>query len=441
MKIDIPKPENRRVVIIGGGFAGLTLAKSLIKAKLQVVLIDKNNYHAFPPLLYQVATADLEATAIAFPFRKIFRNKKNFFFRLAEVLNINPDNQSISTNIGDISYDYLIIATGSKTNFFNMEGLKIRSMPMKNINQAINLRHMILQNFEQALGMANQRKKKSIMNYVIAGGGPTGVELAGALGEIKKNVLPSEYPELESDLMQVNLIQAGDRILPMFSEKSSAKAQEFLEDLGVKVQLNSRVTDYFGDFIQTNNNEDLVAHTLIWTAGVTASPIQGIGESILKDSNRIEVDKFNEVKHYKNIFAIGDVSSIISEDIPRGLPMIAPVAIQQAQKLTKNLKRLIEGKKMLPFKYKDKGSMATIGKNKAVVEMGKFQMHGRIAWYIWMLVHLLSLVGFSKKINVFITWTVNYFSKDRGVQLILRRFDFHKLKEQRKEQIKIENEN
>jgi len=440
MKIDIPTPENRRVLIIGGGFAGLTSAKLLLKAKLQVVLIDKNNYHAFPPLLYQVATADLEATAIAFPFRKIFRNKKNFFFRLAEVRNINPDNQLISTDIGDISYDYLIIATGSKTNFFNMEGLKIRSMPMKNINQAINLRHMILQNFEQALGMANQRKKKSVMNYVIAGGGPTGVELAGALGEIKKNVLPSEYPELESNLMQVTLIQSGDRILPMFSEKSSAKAKEFLEDFGVNVQLNSRVTDYFGDFIQTNNNEDLIAHTLIWTAGVTAAPVAGIEKSIIKGSNRIEVDNCNEVKQYKNIFAIGDVATIISDDTPRGHPMVAPVAIQQAQLLTKNLKRLIKGEKMQAFKYKDKGSMATIGKNKAVVEMGKFQMHGRIAWYIWMLVHLLSLVGFSKKINVFITWTINYFSKDRGVQLILRRFDFQKLKEQRKQLLKQEEE-
>ncbi len=441
MKIDIPKPISRRIVIIGGGFAGLTLGKSILKAKLQVVLIDKNNYHAFPPLLYQVATADLEATAIAFPFRKIFRNKKNFFFRLAEVLNINPDIQLISTDIGNISYDYLIIATGSQTNFFNMEGLKIRSMPIKNINQAINLRHMILQNFEQALGMANQRKKESIMNYVIAGGGPTGVELAGALGEIKKNVLPSEYPELDTNMMQVTLIQSGNRILPMFSKKSSAKAKEFLEDLGVNIQLNSRVTDYFGDFIQTNNNEDLVAHTLIWTAGVIASSINGIEKSIIKGSNRIEVDEFNEVKHYQNIFAIGDVAAMISDDTPRGHPMIAPVAIQQAQNLTTNIKRQVSGKNMISFKYKDKGSMATIGKNKAVVEMGKFQIHGRIAWYIWMVVHLLSLVGFSKKINVFITWTINYFSKDRGVQLILRRFDFQKMKAQRKEQIKTESEN
>lgn len=439
MKIDIPNPKNRRIVIIGGGFAGLTLAKSLLKAKLQVVLIDKNNYHAFPPLLYQVATADLESTAIAFPFRKIFRNKKNFFFRMAEAHLVDPEIQSLNTSIGDIAYDYLVIATGSKTNFFNMEGLEISAMPMKNINQAINLRHMILQNFEKALGMANLRKKKSIMNYVIAGGGPTGVELAGALGEIKKNVLPSEYPELDPKLMQVTLIQAGNRILPTFSEKSSAKAKTFLEDLGVNVQLDSRVTDYFGDFIQTHNNQDLIAHTLIWTAGVLAAPIAGIDKCIIKNSNRIEVDEFNQAIHCKNIFAIGDVAAIIADDTPRGHPMIAPVAIQQAQLLGKNIIRHINGLALSAFKYKDKGSMATIGKNKAVVEIGKLKIQGRIAWYIWMLVHLLSLVGFSKKINVFITWVVNYFSKDRGVQLILNHFDFQKVKAKRKERLKANN--
>ncbi len=435
MRIDIPKNSLQRIVIIGGGFAGLTLAKKLSNKLFQIILIVKNNYHSFPPLLYQVATADLPATSIAFPFRKIFKDKKNFFFRMAEVEKIFTGENIIKTNIGDLSFDYLVIATGSTTNFYGIEGLTIRSMPMKTIREALNIRSMILQNFEKALGIKNQRKKQSIMNYVIAGAGPTGVELAGALGEIKQHVLPKEYPELNSEMMQITLIQGGERILPVFSEKASAKAKKYLENLGVKVQLNSRVTDYFGDYIQTHDNKDLVAHTLIWTAGVTGNPIAGVENNIQNNNKRVLVDSYNRLTGTENIFALGDIALMINEKNPDGHPMIAQIAIQQAVNLSKNLKNLISKKPLIKFNYNDKGSMATIGKNKAVVETGKFKSYGRIAWYIWMLVHLLALVGFNRKIKVFLEWTRNYFSSGRGVELILHPFDFQKVKKDRKKEI------
>ncbi len=435
MRIDIPKNSLKRVIIIGGGFAGLTLAKKISNKLFQVVLIDKNNYHSFPPLLYQVATADLPATSIAFPFRKIFKDRKNFFFRLAEVKEVVKDENLIKTNIGDLNYDFLVIATGSATNYFGNEGLTIRSMPMKSIREALNIRSMVLQNFEKALGIKNKRKKQSMMNYVIAGAGPTGVELAGALGEIKQNVLKKEYPELNPEMMEITLIQAGDRILPMFSKKASEKAKKYLEELGVDVQLNSRVTDYFGDYIQTHNNKDLIAHTLIWTAGVIGNPIAGIEDKVQKNNKRIMVDKHNRLINSENIFVIGDTALMINENNPRGHAMIAQVAIQQAVMLSKNLKNIVLRNPIVEFSYKDKGSMATIGKNKAVVEAGNLKLYGRVAWYVWMLVHLLALVGFNRKIKVFMEWTKNYFSSGRGVELILHPFDFGKEKKDRKDKI------
>ncbi len=439
MRIDIPKSKLKRIVIVGGGFAGLTLARKINNKLFQVVLIDKNNYHSFPPLLYQVATADLPETSIAFPFRQIFKNRKNFFFRLAEVKKVISEKNTVETTIGKLKYDYLILASGSKTNFYGIEGLTIRSMPMKTIIEALNIRSMILQNFETALSIKNKRKKQSLMNYVIAGGGPTGVELAGALGEIKQNVLPNEYPELKSEMMQITLIQGDKRILPTFSEKASAKAATYLQKLGVNIQLNSFVTDYFGDYIQTHDNKDLVAHTLIWTAGVVGNPVSGMENALQKNTQRFLTDEFNRVDKIDNIFAVGDIALIINEKFPLGHPMVAQVAIQQAVNLSENLTRLISEKTLKKFKYKDKGSMATIGKNKAVAEAGKFKFYGRTAWYVWMFVHLLALVGFNRKLQVFIEWLRNYFSKSRGVELILHPFDFVKEKKERKKEIEIKN--
>lgn len=432
MKIDIPKSEKPRVVIIGGGFGGIEIAKNLKNSGFQIVMLDKHNYHSFHPLLYQVATSALEADSIAFPLRKIFEGYDDFYFRMAEVSSIIPDEKIVISSINEISYDHLIIATGSQTNYRDNEGLTISSMPMKSIPEALDLRSMILQNFEKALVISNQRKRQGLMNFVIAGAGPTGVELAGALGELKSHVLPKDYPELDFSMMQIYLVQSPDRVLPALSPESSAKAQRYLEKLGVTVVLNTRVLDYFGDYVQTNTEEDFVAKTLIWTAGVVGSPIDGINKEAVVRGNRIQVNEFNQVKGHDNVYAVGDVAAMITEETPKGHPMVAPAAIQQGKHIAKNLKRINQGKEMVPFKYQDKGAMATIGKNKAVVELGKMKFGGAFAWYVWMFVHLMSLVGFRNRVVVFFNWMRNYFNSDRGMRLIITPFKLSKVKRERK---------
>ena len=439
MQIDIPVSKDPRVLVIGAGFGGLEVAKALCKMSVQVVLIDKNNYHTFQPLLYQVATSALEADSIAFPIRKIFKGYSNFFFRLAEVQSVDAEKKVVFTDIGDLSFDYLVIATGSQTNYFGMEGLILRSMPMKTILEALDLRSLILQNFEQALGIQNKRKKESYTNFVIAGAGPTGVELAGALGELKQHILPKDYPELDLTKMKIYLIQSGDRVLPALSPKSSERAKKYLEDLGVDVVLGTRVVDYFGDYVQTNTGHDFTARTLIWTTGVVGVPIDGISKESINRGKRILVNSYNEVVGHKDIFAIGDIASMEVEDSPRGHPMVAPVAMQQGQLLAKNLRAIIQGQKPVPFKYVDKGAMATVGKNKAVVEMGKLKIGGAMAWYIWMLVHLFSLAGFRNKVIVFFNWIRSYINSDKGVRLILKKYDRSKVKQKRMKELK-ENE-
>jgi NADH:ubiquinone reductase (H+-translocating) len=307
-------------------------------------------------------------------------------------------------------------------------------MPMKSILEALDLRSLILQNFEKALVISNERKRKSLMTFAIAGGGPTGVELAGALGELKKHILPLDYPELDLNQMEICLIQSAPRLLPMLSEKSSEKSKKFLEELGVKVYLNTRVLDYHGDYVQTNNNQDIIAHTLIWTAGVVGSPISGFSPEQINKANRIVVDEFNRVKGLENIFAIGDVAAQITEKTPMGLPMVAPVGMQQGEHLANNILNMLNGKKLEPFIYKDKGSMATIGKNRAVVEINKFRSSGTFAWFLWMVVHLVSLVGFRNKFIVLFNWIKNYFSSDKGVRLIVRPFVLSKAKKKRKKE-------
>lgn len=435
MQIDIPVSEEPRVVVVGAGFAGLEAAKALGKMKVQVVLMDKNNYHTFQPLLYQVATSALEADSIAFPIRKIFKDYKNFFFRLAEVQSVDAEKKTIYTDIGDLDYDYLVVATGSQTNYFGMEGLILRSMPMKTILEALDLRSLILQNFEQALGIKNKRKKESYTNFVIAGAGPTGVELAGALGELKQHILPNDYPELDFDQMHIYLVQSGDRVLPALSTKSSERAKKYLEDLGVEVVLGTRVVDYFGDYVQTNTGKDFTARTLIWTTGVVGVPINGISAESINRGKRILVNEINEVANHPGIYAIGDIASMESEDFPRGHPMVAPVAMQQGQLLAKNIAALISGNKPKPFVYQDKGAMATVGKHKAVVEMGKMKIGGAMAWYIWMLVHLFSLAGFRNKVIVFFNWIRSYINSDKGVRLILKKYDRGKVKKKRMKEL------
>jgi NADH dehydrogenase len=432
MVIDIPNKRKGRVVIIGGGFGGIQVAKNLAKKDFQVIIIDKNNYHIFQPLLYQVATSVLEAESIAYPIRKIFKRAKNVYFRQGVVTGIHPDENKVELESDEMYYDHLIIASGAKTNFFGNEGLIISAMPMKSVLEALDLRSMILQNFEKTLRNSNERKRQGMMNIVIAGAGPTGVELAGALGELKKHVLPKDYPELDFDQMNVYIVQSGERVLPMLSEKSSARAKRYLEKLGVTVVLNTRVLDFFGDYVQTNTEQDIIARTLIWTAGVIGNPIEGLGADTLNKGGRIEVDEFNHVKGYDNIYAIGDVASMLSKDYPRGHPMIAPAAMQQGKLLAKNLIRSVKNHPMKPFKYKDKGAMATVGKNKAVVEMKRMKLGGTPAWFIWMAVHLMSLVGFRNRVVTFFNWTKNYFNSDRGMRLIITKFDLYEQKRKRK---------
>jgi NADH:ubiquinone reductase (H+-translocating) len=439
MVIDIPHRLKGRIVIIGGGFGGIQLAKTLRNKEYQVVIVDKNNYHIFQPLLYQVATSVLEAESIAYPIRKIFKGSKNVFFRQGEVTAVIPEENKIELGNDEMFYDHLVIATGAKTNFFGNEGLTISSMPMKSVLEALDLRSMILQNFEKTLRNSNERKRQGMMNIVIAGAGPTGVELAGALGELKQHVLPKDYPELDFSQMNIYIVQSGDRVLPMLSEKSSAKAKKYLEKLGVTVVLNTRVLDFFGDYVQTNTEQDIIARTLIWTAGVIGNPVEGVGAEVVNRGGRILVDEFNRVNGYSNIYAIGDVACMVTEDYPNGHPMVAPPAMQQGKLLAKNIIRQGKGQEMKPFVYKDKGAMATVGKNKAVVELGKLKFGGTPAWGVWMVVHLMSLVGFRNKVITLFNWTKNYFNSDRGMRLIITQFDLQEEKRKRKKEWQKEN--
>jgi len=419
--MNIPKSSFPRVVIIGGGFAGVALAKKLSKKELQVVLLDKHNYHNFQPLLYQVSTGGLEPDSIAYPIRKILKDFPNFYFRLADVSEIDTEKSKVISNIGSLKFDYLVVASGSKTNFFGNKSIEDNSMEMKTIPQSLNLRSLILENFEDALLTSNLHERNALMNFVIVGAGPTGVELAGALAEIKKGILPKDYPDLDTRTVQINLVQSGDRILKEMSEKASKKAEDFLEDLGVHVWKNVRVTGYDGNVVTTNSDLTFEAETVIWAAGVKGAAINGIdGEELLSKSNRIQVNEFNQVKGFNNIFAIGDVAQMTTDQTPYGHPMMAQPAIQQGKHLGDNLLRLIENKPLKPFKYKDKGSMATVGRNKAVVDLPKFKFQGVFAWFVWMFVHLFFLIGFRNRLVVFINWVYNYVRFDREARLIIR---------------------
>ncbi len=426
--MNIPRTSFPRIVIIGGGFAGISLAKQLGKKEVQVVLLDKHNYHTFQPLLYQVSTGGLEPDSIAYPIRKILKDYPNFFFRLAEVEEIHPESFTISTNIGDLKYDHLVIATGSKTNFFGNKKIQANSMQMKTIPQSLNLRSLILENFEEALLNDDLNERDALMNFVIVGAGPTGVELAGALAEIKKGILPKDYPDLDIRRVSINLVQGSDRVLPAMSEKASQGAEDYLQELGVHVWKNVRVEDYDGHLATTNTDISFETATLIWAAGVQGAVIKGLeAKDLLARGNRLCVNSFNEVQGYEGIYAIGDIACMTDEQFPDGHPMMAQPAIQQGTQLGKNLLRKIDGKTMKPFKYKDKGSMATVGRNKAVVDLPSFKFQGVFAWFVWMFVHLFFLIGFRNRMVVFINWVYNYVRFDREARLIIRPYKHKKM--------------
>ena len=421
--MNIPTSKKPRVIIIGGGFAGIALAKKLRNKNVQVVLLDKHNYHTFQPLLYQVATGGLEAGSIAYPIRKVIQEYKDFYFRLTSVKEIDTVNQKIISEIGDLHYDYLVIATGSKTNYFGNKDIERYSMSMKTIPQSLNIRSLILENFEQAVLIKDEVERNMLINFVIVGAGPTGVELAGALAEMKKAILQKDYPDLDIAKMQINLVQGDGRVLDTMSEKSSAAAEKFLVDLGVKVWKNVRVTNYDGKTVTTNSDLTFETATVIWAAGVQGAKIAGLdSKSLVERVERIRVNQYNQVLGYENIFAIGDIASMETELFPHGHPMMAQPAIQQGKLLGENLIKLINKKPMTAFEYNNKGSMATIGRNLAVVDLPRYHFSGVFAWFVWMLVHLFSLIGFKNKAVVFLNWVYNYIWFDREGRLIIRPF-------------------
>ncbi|WP_210465698.1 NAD(P)/FAD-dependent oxidoreductase [Rufibacter roseolus] len=412
-----------KVVIIGGGFAGLELVKSLRHADVQVILIDKQNYHTFQPLMYQVATAAIDAESIIHPFRKVFEEQENFYFRLAEVQCVNTQEQLVETNIGLIRYDYLVIATGATTNYFGDKQMEQNALSMKSVEDANCLRNTILSNFESSLQLDDHEQLNSLMDYVIVGGGPTGVELAGALSELRKHVFPKDYPELDFKSMDIHLIQSGGELLKGMSKEASLKSQQFLEEMGVQIWLNRRVKSYDGYTVTLDNGETLITRTLIWAAGVTGNPVLGLKPESLLKGNRLQVDACNRVVGYEKVFAIGDIAAMVTPENPQGHPMLAQPAMQQGELLGKNLVRLFKGETLQPFVYKDQGSMATIGRNKAVADLKLFnkeiKSQGFVAWLIWMFIHLVSIIGFRNRLTVMVNWCWNYFTYNSGNRLIV----------------------
>ena len=419
--MNIPDSKHPRVVIIGGGFAGVSLVKSLKNKNFQVVLIDKHNYHNFQPLMYQVATGGLEAGSIAYPMRKVIKEHTETFFRMALVEKIDTENKKVITDIGTIYYDYVVVATGSTNNYFGNKEIEKNSMVMKTIPEALNIRSLVLENFELALQTNDMEKRKALMNFVIVGAGPTGVELAGALAEMKKAVLPKDYPDLDISMMEINLVQGADRVLDAMSKKSSKAAEKFLKQLGVKIHLKEIVTNYDGQTISTKDGLSMESEAVIWSAGVKGAPVDGIADAVDR-ATRIRVNEYNQVEGFEDVFALGDVAAMYGEKYKFGHPMMAQPAIQQGALLAENLQRLEKKQSLKKFVYNDKGSMATIGRNKAVVDLPKLHFNGVFAWFVWMFVHLFSLIGFKNRALVFWSWVYNYFVFDRESRVIIRPF-------------------
>lgn len=420
MALNIPPTNKKRIVIVGGGFGGLKLIGSLRHSGFQVVLLDRTNYHQFQPLLYQVATAGLNAESIAFPFRKDFRHFPDFHFRMTEVQRIIPEGSLVETSIGKISYDYLVIATGTDTNYYGMEELKKLAMPMKSVTEAITLRTKLLSIFEQALTEDDPARRQRLLNIVIVGGGATGVEIAGALAEMKRYILIRDYPDLSANSLNIYLIEGSPRLLGSMSEKASQKSQEFLLKMGVQIQLNTRVTDYQNGRIILANGDPIPTETVIWVSGVTANCLEGIPQTSIGHSNRILTDEFNRVKDLVNVYAIGDICLQTESQYPKGHPQVAQVAIQQGKLLAYNLQRLVVHKLPKPFHYRNKGTLATIGRNKAVADLPHFQTQGFIAWLLWMVVHLRSILGVRNRLEILLNWIWNYLTYDRAIRLIFK---------------------
>ncbi|HMN04589.1 MAG TPA: NAD(P)/FAD-dependent oxidoreductase [Flavobacteriales bacterium] len=412
--------EHPTVVVVGGGFAGLKLIHRLAGKPFKVILLDKNNYHCFQPLLYQVATGSLGADNIAYPFRRSVGPMPNVIYRMAEVLRIDPGNNCVETDHGIFHYDHLVLATGTVTNFFGNERIAHESMQLKSIGQALDIRSDFLQEFEGALYLEDEKEQRQRLNFVVVGGGPSGVELAGALAEIRKTILKHEFREVDNERMQIHLVDSNKAVLSNFSPKAQGLALKFLKELGVNVMLNMLVTAYDGETVTFKDGSTMQSTTVIWTAGVKGRPIPGLEAAVEERPARYRVDAFNRVEGTTNVYAIGDIALNTSDPAwPKGHPQVAPVAIQQAEQLARNLLRKSPGQ-WQPFAYRDKGSMATIGRYKAVVDLGKLKFGGPIAWFMWLFVHLMSIVGFRSRVMVLTHWAWKYLSWKNTIRLIIR---------------------
>ncbi len=416
--------DKPRLIIIGGGFAGLHLAKSLKGVSLQIVMLDRNNFHTFQPLLYQVATAMLEPDSVANSFRRIFQDQDNFHFRMVEVERIDPEKKVVYSSAGSLEYDFLVIATGARTNFYGMQDIAEHAFVMKDVSQAIAIRQRIFKNFERALMTDDKAEQEALMNIILVGAGPTGIEIAGAIGELKRFILPYDYRELDLGRMRIHMIEAADRVVSAMSPRASRLARQALEKFSVTLWLNTTITAYDGRTAVTSDGDTINSRLLVWVAGVTGNIPKGITRPESLAGGRLKVDAFNKVAGYDGIYALGDVAAMITDDTPRGHPMLAPVAIQQAGNLGRNLALAVKGGwgKPAAFQYRNHGIMATIGRNRAIVQWGRFSFGGFAAWVTWVFVHLMTLVGFRNKLVALVNWAWNYVSFDRSIRLIIPSF-------------------
>ncbi|MGP1492700.1 MAG: NAD(P)/FAD-dependent oxidoreductase [Prevotella fusca] len=421
MKANIERTDKKRVVIIGGGLGGLELAFNLVDDEFQVVLVDKNNYHQFPPLIYQVASGGLEPSSISFPFRRLFQGRKDFFFRMAEVQSVNTAEKTIQTTVGEIEYDYLVLAAGAKTNFFGNKDIEATTLPMKSVSEAMRLRNTILRNLELAETEDDPVRKQALMNIVIVGGGASGVEIAGAVAEMKKNIIARDYPDLDSSQMHIYLVNAGDRLLAGMDPVSSKRAERDLKDLHVHIRQPQFATEYKDGVLKTSAGLEIPAQTVIWVSGICANTIEGVPAESVGHAGRLLTDRFCRVKGLQDVYAIGDLSLIEGdEEYPLGHPQLAQVAMQQAKTVAKNLKAVLKGKEVKPFRYKNLGVMATIGRNHAVAEISGRKFGGFPAWALWLVVHLRSILGVKNKTFILLNWVWNYINYKQSLRLILK---------------------
>ena len=420
MQFNIPDTGQKRVVIVGGGFGGLTLARKLSKSDFQVVLIDKNNYHQFQPLFYQVAMAGLEPSSIVFPFRKVFQNSKNVFVRVTQVVSVDPAKNEIVTGIGSLRYDFLVLAIGADTNWYGNERVRANAIPMKSVSEALFLRNITFEDYERAVTSEGYEQRQRYLDIVIVGGGPTGVEVAGSLAEMKRHIIAKDYSDLDSKEIDIHLVHGDKRLLNTMSEQASAKAEIYLRELGVQLWLDKVVTDYDGKTVTIDDGSTIRADKVIWAAGVTGNKIAGLPDEAIYKGNRLKVNELNLVAGTQNVFAIGDIAFQTEEKWPNGHPQVAQVAIQQGTLLAKNLRRLQKGQTAEPFHYRDLGSMATIGRHKAVVDLPFWRFQGAFAWFVWLFVHLFSILGLKNKLFIFLNWVWNYVSYDQSLRLVIK---------------------